>query len=244
MNLHNLAGDTALIIGLLSGIIQLLDWTLPKTWIERISYLLTHVWVWLAEQRAGELLKWLSNSRPIKWLIAILLTAALFVCIIIFADTFYESIMPTTETATVIFGIIPGIASSAALFLFRISQLARWITSQRTSLAVLQRVFIACVCGAIMLGLVILFIYVFERYLDPLPFIVLTIITSFIFLPMLVFTVLLVAMLCWLIIIGLISGGLWSAESFVRKVIESPKGPVLAVGAFLAAIGAILKSLP
>lgn len=69
MDLKELMGTAAMGIGLLTGIVQLIEWLLPKSAHERINDLLTRVWVWLEDQKAGRLMKWLRDARPVKWTI-------------------------------------------------------------------------------------------------------------------------------------------------------------------------------
>lgn len=246
--MKDVAASTALAVGLLAGAVQLLDWLLPPKAVDRISLALTHVWHWLSEQRAGSLLKWLRDSRPLKWLVATFLVVVLVFCAGSIIAQIGEPMMPMVEVVVVMYGVLPGLAASAAVFLFasyfRLSRLADWITSQETATAVLLRVAIVCALGAAITALAVIVFYFFEAELDPLPFVVAVSALFFIFLPVATFTLVWGAMLCWLIVVASLAGAIWTSEFLFRRLVEYPKGPVLAISALLAAIGGILKNLP
>ncbi|AOS81602.1 hypothetical protein Q5W_22950 [Hydrogenophaga sp. PBC] len=239
-------GTAAMGIGLLTGIVQLIEWLLPKSAHERINDLLTRVWVWLEDQKAGRLMKWLRDARPVKWTIyGFFLLALVYNGVALLSDT--GPTMPMIEVVIFKYGVIPGLAASAAAFLFastlRLSDLADWITSKGSALRVIGRLTAVCIGGALMFAAALLFFYNVTQHWAPLAFVVSIAVLSFLFLPVLAFTLVWALMLAWLILVGTASVALRLAELFVRKLLEHPKGTVLAVSSLLTALGTIFRNI-
>lgn len=239
-------GTLAIVLAVSAAVTQVLDFALSESAKSRLSLGLTHFWYWLERQRVGRLLDFLQNSRVISWVLVIISGLALVVVIWSIAANFGQPVL-VPEAVIWVYGVQPGFAIAlVALTLspfFGLAGLIRWITAKGRPLSTFLRVATVFLVAAVPVLLVASVIYLFSDSWDPRPFVVGVSVLAALTMPMALAAVLACLMATWLALLAALKVLLSILEFLVRRIIEYPKGPVLAANVLLGAAGVILKAI-
>jgi hypothetical protein len=238
-------GDVAVYLGLLAALIQLVDFFFSDKSKRHIHSALLVIWVWLAEQRIGQFLLILQNTSFVRWTFVALSLVPLSIIIYVVASTLAGPFLIYEELVFTLFGFLPGAAIAFGLLAYfavrPISSVAGWIVERQRPMSTLARISIVPVSG-VCVGGTILFAMAHISWSAWQGFAMFAIL-GFVGAPTVVFTLTGVVLLAWFIALGGTDFILRLFELIVRRVAESPKGPVLAVAGLLGIFGTILKAM-
>jgi hypothetical protein len=221
---------TALIIvGVLTGILGLLDIFLSITQKDKLDERVLVAWDWLSDAQRVSLLGWLLKPSYRVWFLIV----ATVIALLIFQSVFRDLIDSETDTKKII-AVMLAAELTGLLVGYAI---LRHILAQPTKTAPIWAIgYLALTFAVLLAALEQAVSTVMSNTAENVPlnaWLVLSTATPFIF--SFITTV-------PLLVIVILQAILFLAEAIVRKIAESPKGIVMAFSGIATAIGGILKA--